>query len=170
MKKKLLGILLALALVVGMSTPSLAATTADITLNAIPAYVSISSDQSVYDFGVVVASATPSTTTSWATIDNTSTIQTDHTISVTTATWSGGVTWTHSDTATIGTDTAGLKANKGGTWGVGDIIVKNASPNYIAENQAATTDYSFGLKLLAPDVFSDGIEKEIVVRVSAASG
>ena len=170
MKKLLLSLALALMMVLVSVVPVFAATTADITVTATPEYIAISCDQPSYDFGVVATSSTPYTTTSWATIDNTSTVQTDQTISVTTATWSGGVTWTHSDTATAGANTAGLKSNKGGTWGVGDVIVKNASPNYIAENQAATTDYSFGLKLIAPTSFTDGVQKSITVRVSAVAG
>lgn len=122
------------------------------------------------DFGVVAASSTPSTTTTYFTIDNNSTIQTDQTISVTTATWSGGVTWTHSDTATPNTNTAGLKANKGGTWGTGDIIVKYTAPNYIYENCPALTDYSFGLKLIAPTGYTDGVQKQIIVRITAVAG
>ena len=123
-----------------------------------------------YDFGVVAESTTPYTSTSYFTIDNTSGMQTDQTIGVTSSSWSGGVTWTHSDTATPGANQAGLLANKEGTWGVGDVIVKYDTPNYIAENQPADTDYSFGLKLIAPTSFGDGVEKAIVVRVSAAAG
>jgi len=149
---------------------ALAATDADINVTATPAFVGIASDQASYDFGVVAASATPSTTTTWATITNTSTVQTDQTISVTAASWAGGVTWTHSDTNTPGANTAGMLSNKGGTWGIGDVIVKNAAPNYIAENQAATTNYQFGLKLSAPTSFTDGVEKSIAVRISAAAG
>jgi hypothetical protein len=171
MKRILGGILLVLVLTLVSVVPVFAATTADVTVTATPSYVSVSINPAVpYDFGVVAESATPSTTTSYWTIDNTSSVQTDQTISVTTATWSGGVTWTHSDTCTPGANTAGLKANKGGTWGVGDIIVKNASPNYIAENQTADTDYSFGLKLFAPTSFGDGAQKSIIVRVSAVAG
>lgn len=133
--------------------------------------VSISVSPSGYSFGVIAASSTPSTSTSYFTIDNDSTCQTDQTIRVTTSTWSGGVTWTHSDTATPGANQAGLKANKGGTWGVGDVIIKyNATYNFIAENQAASTDYSFGLKLWAPTSFGDAVPKSIVVRISAVEG
>ncbi len=123
-----------------------------------------------YDFQIVYAGVDEQTTTTYFTIDNTSGIQTDQTISVTTSTWAGGVTWTHSDTATAGANQAGLLSNKGGTWGVGDIIVKYSSPNYIAENQAASTDYSFGLKLIAPTSFTDGVQKTIIVRITAAAG
>ena len=150
--------------------PVFAATTADVSVNATPAYVSITVSPTSYGFGVVAAGATPSTTTAYFTIDNTSTVVTNQTISVTTSTWSGGATWTHSDTATAGIDTAGLKSNKGGTWGAGDVTVKYASPLKIATDQAATTDYSFGLKLIAPTEFTDGVLKEITVRVTATYG
>lgn len=170
MKRRILISLLTAVLAFGAFALPMAATSADITVTATPSYIAISCNQSTYDFGTVAASATPSTATNWATIDNTSSVQTDQTIAVTTNTWSGGVTWTHSDTATAGADTAGLSANKGGTWGVGDVIVKYSAPNYIAENQAATTDYSFGLKLYAPTSFGDGVQKSITVRISAAAG
>jgi hypothetical protein len=167
---KLLGILLAIALVLLTPIQAFAATTADVTVTATGAYVAIAVDIGSKDFGTVDASSTPSTTTSYFTIDNTSTVQTDQTIGVTTATWAGGVTWAHAEDAVPGANMAGLKANKGGTWGVGDIIVKYSSPNYIAENQAATTDYSFGLKLWSPTSFTDGVQKTITVRVTAVSG
>lgn len=131
----------------------------------------ITIDPTFYDFGTVVESTEPYTSTTYFLIDNTSGIQTDQTISVTTSTWSGGVTWTHSDMGTAGTNQAGLLANKGGTWGAGDVIVKYNTPlNYIAENQPANTDYQFGLKLIAPTAFTDGVEKAITVRVTAAAG
>jgi hypothetical protein len=170
MKRLLVSLVLALVLVMSFSAPVLAATDADITVTATPEYIAISCDQSSYNFGVVAASSTPSTTTTWATITNSSTVQTDQTIKVTTATWSGGVTWTHSDTATPGENTAGLKANRGGTWGTGDIIIKYDTPNFIYENCPATTNYSFGLKLIAPTSFTDGVQKSIVVRISAVAG
>ena len=69
-----------------------------------------------------------------------------------------------------GVATAGLKANRGGTWGTGDIIVKYTSPNYIYENCPASTDYSFGLELYTPTEFTDGIQKGIIVRITAAAG
>lgn len=170
MKKYILSILLALALILMPSVPAFAATTADVTVTATPAYVAIADNQTSYDFGVVAVSTTPSTSTEWCGITNTSTVQTDITISVTGATWSGGVTWTHSDTCTPGADTAGLKTNRGGTWGVSDIIIKNAAPEYIYENCPALTDFDYGIKLWTPTSYTDGVEKENTVRVSAAAG
>ena len=169
MKKLLVAMLLALALM-APGVLALAATTADVTVTATPAFVGISVSPTSQAYGVIASSARPSTITTYFTITNSSTVQTDQTISVTTTTWSGGVTWAHSETATPGADTAGLKANKGGTWGTGDVIVKNGTPNDIATDQAATTNYQFGLKLWAPTSFGDGVEKSITVRVTAAAG
>jgi len=173
-QRVLVGLLLALMLVASLTVSAFASSTADIDVTVTPQMVAISVDLDEYDFGVQATSATPSSTTSYFTIDNTSNTQTDQTISVTSATWEGGdYDWTHSDTATPGDQIVGLKANKGGTWGVSDVIVKNATPNYIAENQAANTDYSLGLKMWVPTAFSaldTGTEKANVVRVSAAAG
>jgi hypothetical protein len=165
-----LPLILAMVLLVLCAVPASAATTADITVTATPSYIAISCNQAAYDFGVIAVSTTSNTSTAWAAIDNTSSVQTDQTISVTGATWTGGVPWTHSDTATIGADTCGLKAQVGGTWDASAVIVKNAAPNFIAENQAAVTDYNFGLGLMAPTGYSDGVQKSNTVRVSAAAG
>jgi len=170
MKSKLIGLLIALALILVPIGTVGAATTADVTINATPAFVGITVNNATYSFGAIATSSITNTTTAYFTIDNVSTVQTDQTISVTSTNWTGGIGWYHSDTCTPGVDTAGLKANKGGTWGSGDVIVKNGTPNYIAENQAATTDYSFGLSFHAPTSFGDGAVKSIVVRVSAAAG
>ena len=166
-KRLLVSLALALVLVLSFSVPALANPNADVTVTATPTYVSITVSPTTYDFGVVTDSATPSTTTTYFTITNSSSVATNNTIAVTTATWSGGVAWTHSDTATAGADTAGMKANKGGTWGTGDVIVKYASPEILAASQTANTDWSFGLKLLAPTSFSDGVQKSIIVRITA---
>ena len=170
-RRAILAVILALALVLVPSSGVFAATTADITVTATPQYIAIAmaAGNDTYDFGVVATSATPSTAEDYFNVVNSSTVVTDNTISVTTATWSGGVTWTHSDTNTPGEDTAGLLANQDGTWGVSDVIVKNSDPNILADDQAATTDWAFGLKLAAPTAFTDGVEKEIVVRVTAAA-
>jgi len=169
MRRILVGLLLALALTLMPALPVLAETTADVTVTATPTYIAITVAPTSYDFEVVAESATPSTTTSHFTITNSSSVSTNNTVSVTTATWSGGVTWTHSDTATPDADTAGLKANKGGTWGEGDVIVQYTTPQVLAADQAATTNWNFGLKLFAPTSFSDGVEKSIIVRISAAA-
>ncbi len=170
MKRILISLVLALLLILGTALPAMAATTADVTVTATPTFIGITVSPTSYDFGTVADSSTTNTTTTYFTINNTSSVQTDQTISVTGTTWSGGVTWAHSETATPGADTVGLKAQKGGTWGAAAVIVKNGTPNYIAENQAANTNYSFGLSLLAPTSSTDGVQKSVTVRVTAAAG
>jgi len=169
MKKLPISLALALILILGMSVPAFAATTADVTVTATPSYVAITVSPTTYDFGVVAESATPSTTTIYFTVTNTSSVVTNNTVAVTTATWSGGVTWTHSDTATPGANTAGMKANKGGTWGTGDVIVQFTTPQILAASQAATTNWTFGLKLWAPTSFTDGVQKSIITRITATA-
>lgn len=170
MKSKLIGLLIALVLVLVPISTVGAATTADVTVNATPSFISISVNLSTYGFGVVATSLTYNTTTGYFGIANASSVQTDQTISVTSTNWTGGLGWYHSETCTPGVATAGLKANKGGDWGTSDVIVKNGTPGYIYENCLATTNYAFGLSLHSPTEFTDGVVKQIVVRVSAAAG
>ena len=158
-------LIVALSLVPAMD--AMGANTADVTVNATPIYLSITVAPTGYGFGAVAVSSWTNTTTTYFTITNACSVVTNQTISVTSATWTGGVSWTHSDTGSAGSDIVGMIANKGGTWGSGDVIVKNASPVNIATNQAATTNYSFGLNLKAPTVFSDGVLKNNTVRVTA---
>jgi hypothetical protein len=172
-KKYLLTLVTIFILVVGsllFTMPVLAATTADITVTATPAFVGISCNGTSYNFGIVVASSTTNSSTSQWLITNSSTVVTNHTISVLSANWTGGYGWGHDDTATPGADVAGLLANKGGSWGTGDVIVRyTATLNKIATNQAATTNYNFGLELVAPTSYSDGTAKTIVVRIIATA-
>ena len=167
MKRKLLCFIAACALITVLM-PGLvasAATTADVTVQATPEYIDITCNVSTYNYGNVATSVTINSTTTHFGITNSSSIQTDETISVTTSTWSGGATWTHDDGGSPGADTAALLSNRGGTWGTGDVIVKNASPNYIYENCPSGTDYDFGLGLHTPTSFSDGVQKQITLRI-----
>jgi hypothetical protein len=132
--------------------------------------VEVSVSPTTYNFGSVAESSTYNTTTTYFTLTNASSIQTDQTINVTTSNWTGGVGWIHSDTCTPGVNTAGLKANRGGTWGTGDVIVPYSTSNYIYENCPASTNYTFGLKLYTPTEFTDGSVKTIIVRITAVAG
>ncbi len=111
MKRRLVSILVALVMFVAFSVPAMAVdTTADVNVSATPNFVGIAVDIGVQNFAGVDAGVDEQTTTSYFTIDNTSSVQTDQTIGVTTTTWAGGNTWAHSETATGGADTAGLKS------------------------------------------------------------
>lgn len=159
----LLVVLLLLSPVVG--TPALAATTADIAVNATPAYVEITNSPSTYGFGTVAVSTNYSTDTVYFNITNTSSVNIDVAIS-TNATWAGGNTWTHSDAGTPGSTTAAMSATPGtAAW---NIIVKNATPNDLYTNTAATP-LSWGLRLAAPTVFDDGVLKTNTVTLTATA-
>ena len=168
MKRILVGFLVGVLAVLLIALPVMAGTTGDIVVSATPQPVSISLSPTTYDFGSCEPSSTPSSVTNYFTVDNNSGIVTNNTVSVTSSSWAGGVGWAHSDTATAGADTAGIKANKGGTWGAGDVIVKYASPNALASSQAANSDWSFGLKLWSPTSMSDTAQKSITVRITAS--
>lgn len=170
MKRYLLSLFLALVLCLSIAVPAFAATTADVTVTYTPEYIAIADNVTTLDFGNVATSTTYQVPTDYVGITNTSSVQTDITIAVTGATWTGGSAHTHSETATPGADTVGLEANRGGTWDTGDVIVKNADPNYIYEDCPATTDFDYGLQLHMATSTSDGVEKTNTVRLTAVSG
>jgi hypothetical protein len=154
-----------------LALPMAAATTQDVTVTATPSFIGISNSANSYNFGAVSPSSTPSSAVDYFTVTNSSTVSINVAISVTAASWSGGAGWTHSDTATAGADTAGLLANPDdvGGWGTGDVIIKNASPNNIKASLAASTNFDWGIKLVAPTSFTDGVEKSITVRLTATA-
>lgn len=173
MKRKVLALILALSLVFFIAVPVYGATTADVTVTATPSGIAISDNCAAYDFGTVATSSTTNSSTNYIGITNTSSIQTDITIAVTTANWTGGTEWIHDNTATAGADTAGMNSNRGGTWGTGEVIVESSdggTPNYIYENCPATTNFDYGISLLAPTSFSDYTQKSITLRIEAVAG
>jgi hypothetical protein len=80
--------------------------------------------------------------------------------------YTGGTTWTLSDTATPGEDIYGLYAGLyGGSY---NIIVKKNSPfNYLVEGLADSASQEWGLKIYTPTVYSDGAPKMGTVTLTA---
>jgi hypothetical protein len=147
---------------------ALAATTADVTVNATPAYIAITNAPATYNFGVVQTSTNYSAPQNTFTITNTSTVTTNITIGTNGNDWTGGVGWTHSDTATAGADTAGLtSSNNTGAYDV--IVKKSAAYNKLATDLPALTNTGWELKLVAPSSFTDGAEKSVAVRLTASA-
>ena len=141
-----------------------AATTADISINATPAYVSISNSPSTYGFGVVETSTNYDTATGYFTITNSSTVNIDISIS-TNATWAGGNTWAHNDSGSPGAEAAAMKASPND--GAFNIIVKNATPNNLYSNEAGAS-LQWELRLAAPTSFDDGVLKTNTVTLTAS--
>lgn len=164
------------ALLILLTIPLLiAATDADVTVTYQIQYMNITDNATAVDFGAVAPGATSNTSTALVGITNNSSIQVDAYIGVTAATWTGGTAHTHDDTATPGADTVGLLANRGGTWGTGDVIVKYgdgtyATWNFIYENCPISTNFNYGLGLQAPTSTTDNQTKTNTVRVTIVAG
>lgn len=163
----LIPILAAIVLLLAVTVPAFAATTADVTVTATPSYVSISNAPSSKAYGIVAASEVYNTTQGYFTITNGSSVTTKITIATTGANWTGGIGWVVSATGTAGEDTAGLMASN--NTGAFDIIVKNAAPNYIYENLASGVNPTWELQLKAPTAFNDGAAKSVTVRLTSST-
>ncbi|NQT31133.1 MAG: hypothetical protein HQ588_02265 [Deltaproteobacteria bacterium] len=178
MKKTLLAILLAVALIVIPVGSALALPSDTVTITATPTYISIDVTQTDFDFGVVAVSSFNDTTTSgpkgvggtagaddYFDIVNTSTIDID--IEIYSDSWDGGAndwTWGASDA-----DTGQLNAStdQGSTW---SINVPNSASNVLLfDGLVALTDDSFDLQLEAPSSFSYGNAQQTIVTVSATA-
>lgn len=144
---------------------ALAATTASVSVNATPAYVTITNSPDNYGFGTVAVSTNYSTAVDYFTITNGSSVNIDVAIS-TNATWAGGNSWTHSDAGTPGSTTAALYATPNtAAW---NIIVKNATPNDLYTNTGSAS-LPWGLRLVAPTVFDDAVLKTNTVTLTATA-
>lgn len=125
----------------------------------------ISNTPGTYDFENVAESSTTSTDINEFRVTNNSGGAIDITVSGTAMT--GGTQWTLSDTATPGENIYGLKAGLDDDDDNFDVIVKNTSPNTLVTGLADTATQDWGLQLLAPTLFSDGVEKSGTVTLTA---
>ena len=168
MKKFLVSLVLMLALLAVMLGPALpvfTATAANVSINATPSYVSISNSPNNYGFGTIAVSTNTSTAINYFTITNGSSVNINIAIGCN-STWAGGVTWTHSDTGTPGANTAALYATPNtAAW---NIIVKNAAQQNLYSATATATLY-WGIRLMAPTSFGDGVLKTNTVTLTATA-
>ena len=179
MKKTLLAILLAVALVVVPVGSAFAQTTDTVTVTATPSYISIDVTQTDFDFGTVTVSSFPDTTTSgpkdtggdagaddYFDIVNTSTVVID--VEIYSDGWEGGANdWTWGASAG---DTGRLNAStdQGTTWPVN--VPDSQSTVLIFDDLGISVDDSFDLQLETPSSFSYGNQQQTTVTVSAAIG
>lgn len=152
--------------------PVYAATTQDVTVNATPAYVTISNAPSSFDFGVVTAGSTDNTGNAHFTITNGSSVVID--ISINCTAWSsGGSTWTYNDPGadTANLDASGANGGAGGSTGAGDydISIPNSTGILFCDNVSTVTDPTWELQLDAPSSISYSDEQEITVTLLAVS-
>jgi hypothetical protein len=163
MRKTLIAILMALALVLIPVGTAFADTTQDVVVTATPTFVSITNDHATFDFGVVAASSTPNTTEDYFTVTNDSTVNID--VDIVCDGWSGGATpWIY---GASGPDTALLNASDGD--GAYDVEVDDATPTLLHTTAGAGDDFTWELQLEAPSSFSDGDEQTTTVTISASA-
>ncbi len=124
----------------------------------------VSTSPSNYDAGTQELSSTIETGLDYFTITNSSDCTVDVTIGGSDFTGTG-TDWTLSDTATPGSDTAGLKAGLSG--GDYTIVVKKSTPyNTLKSGLAASATQDFGLKIYMPTEVSDNNEKTSTVTIT----
>lgn len=125
----------------------------------------ISNSPSSYAFGVLDESSSYTTGLDHFTVTNNSAYSVTITIRGSDMT-GGGVTWTLSDTATPGPDIYGLRAGvQGGSYNV--TVSKNSSNTTLISNLASGNSTKWGLELLSPTSFSDGVLKSGTVTLTA---
>lgn len=151
-----------------------------VTVTATGEYVGFSNGPSTADLGTVAVDTsywsesglTPPTGPDLAdgdchfTVTNSSSVITNTTIG-TTATWTGGASWTCSDTATPAEDTFGMKAGASGTAITSMVVVKPAATfETLLAALAANTNCMWEFEFLTPTVVTDGVEKSGTVTLT----
>ena len=173
MKRLLISVILAVALLVIPVSGALAAETQDVTVTAVPSYVSIatitSATGTAFDFAGVAAGVDEQTSNGYFTIPNDSGVGIDITIQCTTA-WTS---WTYGAAAE---DTAQLLVSSanggaGGSTGAGnfDITILTASATLLMDAVGTGTNPTFELQLDAPSSFTHSDSQECTIRLSAAA-
>jgi len=164
MKKTILAIMLALALVAIPISSALAATDQDVTVIATPSFISIANLPIGFDFDVVTASTTPNTTTSYFTVTNSSTVNID--VTIVCDGWHDPPA-NHWAYAAAAPDTALLNASDGD--GAYDVEVDDVNPILLHTTATAGDNFTWELELEAPTSFSYGDEQTTTVTISASA-
>lgn len=159
----ILPLLVVLAMLFTFSVPVFGATTATVTINATPEFISISLNNTTFDFGTVTADTDEQTGTGYFGITNTSTVTTDNTI-VSNDWQSTGTPWTWGAPAA---DTAQLKASDGD--GAFDVTVDEVTPAALKSGVGATTNWVFEIQIDAASSYTHGDAQGTTVTVSASA-
>lgn len=159
--------ILVVGVMLTISVPSmaLAATTADVVITATPTYIAMTNTPSSWAIGVIAASSTnPTANDSYFAASNNGSVTSNITLLVTTANWTGGVGWIHSNTNTTGADTVGLAYGTQGS-GTDQYILKTTAEDLVTG--LASANYTrWGMKMYAPTSFGDGVQKTVTVRLT----
>jgi hypothetical protein len=163
----LVSILIALVLTGAIPLSVYAATTSTVTVTFTPQTIALgATTPNTWAIGYVADSATAQTATGYFSTANTSNVATNIAISCAT-TWPGGTAYTHSETATAGADTVGLKSSP--NTGAFDIIVRNGTPLELKHELAAVTACVWEAKFYGPTSHSDAVEKSNTIVLTATA-
>ena len=167
--KWLLGFALVFALTFspGLFGITLADTTQDVTINATPAWVSISNTPNTFDFGTVYAGVDKDTTLTGFNVTNAGSITCNITIKCNNWTHtSGSNDWTYGEAAS---DTARLMFGvEGGSFGT---AVPDAGSSAVSLKTDLTvgTSQKWGLEIDAPTDFTHGDPQQTTVTLTATA-
>ncbi len=178
MKKTLLAILMAAALIVIPVGSALALPSDTVTITATPTFISIAVTQTDFDFGVVAVSSFNDTTTGgnvgiggdagaddYFDIVNTSTVAID--IEIYSDSWDGGANDWFWGVSNPDQGRLNASTDQGSTWG---INFPDSAPGVLLfDGLGALTDDSFDLQLEAPSSFGFGNAQQTIVTLSAAA-
>jgi hypothetical protein len=144
---------------------AMATTTADIVVTADPSYIAITNTPNTWVIGAVTAGVNKNTTGTYFTANNTGSVTSNITITaiLTAGNWSGGQGWVHSNTATAGADQAGLISSID-SWTTNVTVASTAA--WLKTGLAAATTQTWGMALMSPTSFSDGVQKTMTVRLT----
>jgi len=172
MKKTLLAILLAVALIVIPVGSALAADSADVTVTATPGWVSITVAPTGYDFAIILAGVNKDTTADPIfTITNNSTVIMD--VDIECDGWTDialppeSVEWPYADIAAVDTGSLNFSTDDGSTWTY--IPETPAAAAALAAGVATDTDPTFDLQLEAPTSFTHVDEQQSIITLTASA-
>ncbi len=125
----------------------------------------ISNSPDNYPFGTLSEGSITATGQTHFTVTNNSTYSVNITIGGSDMT--GGDTWTLSDNATVGPNTYGLRAGLEEVGSYTIIVKRNGPYNFLVSDLASPGTQRWGLELLSPTSFSDGVQKSGIVTLTA---
>ena len=167
MRRTLIAIVMALALVLIPVGSAFALTTADVTVTATPGFVSITNLPDSWDAGTILADTDVDTGGHYFTITNASTVAMDINIQC-----DGWTSWTY---GAPGADQGQLKASSanggtGGSTGEGnyDITVLDSVDTLLCDGVAKATNPTWELQLDAPSSFTGVDVQTSIVTITAS--
>jgi hypothetical protein len=178
--KRLIGILLAISLVLGVSVPAFAATTADVTITATPTYIAMTNSENTWALGVITATSTYYWTSDnlvaaeplvngdmKSTITNTGSVAEDIDIKV--AAFTGGVGWAISTDDSPAADEVSIRAGITGMANRAAMVQVITTDVELKDALAASGTIMWCMELEAAASFGDGVAKTGVVTLTASA-